>query len=162
MKVCPCHDVIARLAESGMKNTAISSKLGVPLRTVQKVVKQWDEEGHFYCDFRANVQVLLAAYNKAEMCTNEYGMTDEYRQIFLDVNYKNRMIVAERLAKAGRPRKIENIHYEDNLGRVSEHESTEYTKVNETIAANATGTTVSVMSHNPTTMKIIASRVTLI
>uniref|UniRef100_A0A0N5BZM4 Transposase n=1 Tax=Strongyloides papillosus TaxID=174720 RepID=A0A0N5BZM4_STREA len=29
-----------------MKNSAISSKLGVPLRTVQKIVKQWREEGH--------------------------------------------------------------------------------------------------------------------
>ncbi|EYC26466.1 hypothetical protein Y032_0010g1170 [Ancylostoma ceylanicum] len=45
-KVCPCRDVIARLAESGMKNSAISPKLRVPLRTVQKVVKQWKEEGH--------------------------------------------------------------------------------------------------------------------
>ncbi|EPB66585.1 hypothetical protein ANCCEY_14327 [Ancylostoma ceylanicum] len=45
-KVCPYRDVIARLAKSGKKNSAISSKLGVPLRTVQKVVKQWKEEGH--------------------------------------------------------------------------------------------------------------------
>ncbi|EPB67367.1 hypothetical protein ANCCEY_13544, partial [Ancylostoma ceylanicum] len=45
-KVCPCRDTIARLAENGMKNTAISSKLGVPLRTVQKIVKQWREKEH--------------------------------------------------------------------------------------------------------------------
>uniref|UniRef100_A0A0N5CIY5 Helix-turn-helix domain-containing protein n=1 Tax=Strongyloides papillosus TaxID=174720 RepID=A0A0N5CIY5_STREA len=46
VKSCPCRDAIARLAKSGMKNSAISSKLGVPLRTVQKIVKQWREEGH--------------------------------------------------------------------------------------------------------------------
>ncbi|EPB80696.1 hypothetical protein ANCCEY_00264 [Ancylostoma ceylanicum] len=39
-KVCPCRDMIARLAEIGMKNSAIPPKLGVSLGTVQKVLKQ--------------------------------------------------------------------------------------------------------------------------
>ncbi|EPB77026.1 hypothetical protein ANCCEY_03860 [Ancylostoma ceylanicum] len=39
-KVCPCCDVIAWLAEIGMKNSAIPPKLGVPQRTVQKVLRQ--------------------------------------------------------------------------------------------------------------------------
>ncbi|EPB66571.1 hypothetical protein ANCCEY_14339 [Ancylostoma ceylanicum] len=39
-KVCPCRDVVARLVEIGMKNSEIPPKLGVPLGTVQKVLKQ--------------------------------------------------------------------------------------------------------------------------
>ena len=45
-KTCTSRDAIARLAKSGMKNSAISSRLGIPLRTVQKIVKQWKVEGH--------------------------------------------------------------------------------------------------------------------
>ncbi|RCN29955.1 hypothetical protein ANCCAN_24282 [Ancylostoma caninum] len=45
-KVCPRRDAIARLAENGTKNSAIFSKPRIPLRTVQKIVKQWKEEGH--------------------------------------------------------------------------------------------------------------------
>ncbi|KIH42797.1 hypothetical protein ANCDUO_27214, partial [Ancylostoma duodenale] len=45
-KVCPCRDAIARFAESGKKSSAVVSRLGIPLRSVQKVVKQWKEEGH--------------------------------------------------------------------------------------------------------------------
>ncbi|KAK6057905.1 hypothetical protein COOONC_04536 [Cooperia oncophora] len=45
-KACPSRDAIAQLAKSGMKNSAISSRLGIPLRTVQKIVKQWKVEGH--------------------------------------------------------------------------------------------------------------------
>ena len=45
-KTYPSRDAIARLAESRMKNSAISSRLGIPLRTVQKIVKQWKVEGH--------------------------------------------------------------------------------------------------------------------
>ncbi|KIH65162.1 hypothetical protein ANCDUO_04516 [Ancylostoma duodenale] len=45
-KVCPCRDAIARFAESGKKNSAVFSKLVIPLRTVQNIVKQCKEEGH--------------------------------------------------------------------------------------------------------------------
>ncbi|XGW29564.1 hypothetical protein V3C99_008974 [Haemonchus contortus] len=46
VQACTSREEIARLASGGMKNTAIASKLGIPLRTVQKIVKQWKEEGH--------------------------------------------------------------------------------------------------------------------
>uniref|UniRef100_A0A0K0E5Y5 Winged helix-turn-helix domain-containing protein n=1 Tax=Strongyloides stercoralis TaxID=6248 RepID=A0A0K0E5Y5_STRER len=42
---CPSRDAIARLAKSRMRNSAISSRLKIPLRTVQKIAKQWKEEG---------------------------------------------------------------------------------------------------------------------
>lgn len=45
-KTCEHREAISRLAASGMKNSAISSRLGVPLRTVQKIVKQFKEVGH--------------------------------------------------------------------------------------------------------------------
>ncbi|KIH63964.1 hypothetical protein ANCDUO_05730 [Ancylostoma duodenale] len=45
-KVCPCRDAIARFPEGGMKNSAILSKLGIPLGIVGKIVKQWKGEGY--------------------------------------------------------------------------------------------------------------------
>lgn len=45
-KTCASRDAIAQLATSGMKNSSIASRLGVALRTVQKIVKQWKDEGH--------------------------------------------------------------------------------------------------------------------
>ncbi|KHJ79396.1 hypothetical protein OESDEN_20958 [Oesophagostomum dentatum] len=37
-KTCPCRDAIALPAEREMKNSAISSRLGVPLGAAQKTV----------------------------------------------------------------------------------------------------------------------------
>ncbi|KIH68836.1 hypothetical protein ANCDUO_00824 [Ancylostoma duodenale] len=45
-KVCPCRNAIARFAGSGKSNSAVFSKLRIPLRVVQKIVRQWKEEGH--------------------------------------------------------------------------------------------------------------------
>lgn len=45
-KTCESRDAIARLSARGMKNSAISAKLSVPLRTVQAIVKQFNEVGH--------------------------------------------------------------------------------------------------------------------
>ena len=45
MRQCIHREAIARLAECGEKSSVIGRKLDVPLRTVQKIVKQWNSTG---------------------------------------------------------------------------------------------------------------------
>ena len=46
MKPCVHRGAIARLAQAGEKNSVIARKLNLPLRTVQRVVKQWKSDGN--------------------------------------------------------------------------------------------------------------------
>ena len=46
MKPCVHRGAIARLAQAGEKNSVIARKLNLPLRTVQRIVKQWKSDGN--------------------------------------------------------------------------------------------------------------------
>ena len=46
MKRCAHRSAIAQLAASGLKTSWIAYRLKVPLRTVQRIVKQWKSEGN--------------------------------------------------------------------------------------------------------------------
>ncbi|ETN86939.1 hypothetical protein NECAME_05785 [Necator americanus] len=48
-KSCPSTDAVAPLAKSSMNNSAIFAKFVVSLRTVQKIVSQWNKEGNIQC-----------------------------------------------------------------------------------------------------------------
>ncbi|VDP46788.1 unnamed protein product [Heligmosomoides polygyrus] len=46
MRPYPHREAVARLAESGESTTAIAGKPSIPLRIVQRIIKQWNEKGN--------------------------------------------------------------------------------------------------------------------
>ena len=46
MKPCQHREAIARLAQNGEKASSISRRMKIPLRTVQRIVKQWKSTGN--------------------------------------------------------------------------------------------------------------------